>query len=230
MPILNPDWTTISSWSPFNLQVNKWLIPWYSARDIDGVNRDITTASDPEDIWGGWWTYTFSTISDIDTLSSSTVLDTQIIKITWLKDIDTIWEVVWYAKLDGQNKVLIYLTEAKAIAQSWTAIKFWRIHSIENEADVWWDNLGTIYCYVNTVIVAWVPSDTTKIRAIINLWSNNSFNAIFTIPKWKVWFLIKWEVWMRFTWSLLTGSNSALIFINQENIEKYLKLKNQLLF
>ena len=192
--------------SSFELAVSMGKVPGYSLMDKFGRNPLITTSTDPEDIWEGGGLYNWSTTSDIDTLSSSSTGDTtQLIKITGIYSENAAngnGDDVGWAMLNGQNKVLIYEEEALV-----TPVTFWRVDILENEADAGGDLAGILYCYVDTAISVGVPTDATKIRAIINNGNNQTLMAIYTTRPKTVSFLYKGELGVNLSGGPFTNTN-----------------------
>jgi hypothetical protein len=119
--------------------------------------------------------YTFSTSAIIDSLSSSNAGDTQDISISGL---DTNWlEVTQIITLNGQTRVPL-------------TTNLIRVFRMQNRGSV--DLNGVVYCYENTAIVAGVPTDGTKVRAIINNGNNQTLMAIYTIPAGKTGYMRDW--------------------------------------
>lgn len=204
-------------------RVQSGQIPGYSIVDKFGYNSEITSSTDPEDIWEGGGTYPYSTTSNIDTLSSSDTGDTtQLIKIQGIIDpststgIDTGW-----SGLNGQNKVLIYDNSSL----TGDPISFWRVWRMENEADAGNNLSGICYCYVDTPISAGAPIDTTKTRAIINNGNNQTLMAMITIPPKKVGFLFKGEIGMIFSGSIGAGTQFLNGIYQSRRYGKLFKIK-----
>lgn len=156
------------------LEVAKGNIPNHTISSIFGENPDVDTATAPEDVWNYGGIYTFSTVADIDTISSSNAGDTQELLI---KGLDTNWAYIEQTKtLNGQNKVVLNTSLI-------------RVLRIENNGST--DIAGDAYCYADCAIVAGVPSVTANIRAVINNSQNISSMAIYTVPAGKTAYYIK---------------------------------------
>ena len=66
----------------FIMQASLGKIEGVSHINKFGMNPQITTASDPEDVWDFEGTYTFSSSANIDSLSSSDAGDSQDVEVT----------------------------------------------------------------------------------------------------------------------------------------------------
>jgi len=116
--------------------------------------------------------YVYSTTADIDSISSSNAGDTQEIEIQGL---DTDYNLVVQNKtLSGQTRV----------ALDTDMVRVFRIKNLNST-----DNAGHIYCYVNTTISGGKPTDTTKIRAVMQPGNNQTLMAVYTIPNGKTGYL-----------------------------------------
>lgn len=133
-----------------------------------GENPDIDTGTVPEDIWDFGGTYTFSTTTDIDSISSSETGDT--IEII-IQGLDVNWELVTQAvTLDGQTRV----------ALTTPLIRCFRAYNPNGTLLV-----GTVYIYVNGTLAGGVPTDSTTVRAIITPEHQQTMMCIYTIPSGK---------------------------------------------
>lgn len=204
------------------ISVSMGLTPGFSSVDKFGINPLVTTVSDPEDVWEDGGVYTFSDISDIDTLSSSDASDIgQLVSINGLLNDTTVGFSTGYAELNGQNKVLIYdNTELTG-----DPITFWRVRRLGNESDSGNDFVGIIYCYVDTAISSGVPTDITKRRAIVNNGNNQTLMAIDTIPFGKVGFLFRGEVGLEMTGGPSSTVDYARMYYQSRRYGKVFKIK-----
>lgn len=198
--IISTDYTKGDIYEDISLAVTMGKIQAYSYVDIFGASFNISDDDTVQDAWEPGTEYTFSTTSDIDTLSSGSTADVgHLIKITGILSPESDGESVGYARLNGQNKVLIY----DNVDLTGTPIKFFRVRLPENEEkSTDYGGLGNlagiVYCYVDTAITAGVPTDTTKLRATINDGNNQTLMGIYTVPPKKVGFLFQGEVGMEF--------------------------------
>ena len=100
-----------------NWDIALGLVDGYSAINKFGANPDIDTASDPEDVWDYGGKYTFSTVANINQLSSSsnsdigdiTVLGLYVVVVTNDDDeVKTNWnDISQTVKLNGQTNVFL---------------------------------------------------------------------------------------------------------------------------
>ncbi len=138
------------------------------------------------DIWDGandagiaQMSYTFSTSAAIDTISSSAVADTEILEV---EGVDTNWALVTQQKtLTGQTKAVL----------DTPLLHVFRIRNVGSNILT-----GTVYCYEDTPIVIGVPTDKTKIRAMISLEAtisnNQTLMSIYAVPAGKELYLDSW--------------------------------------
>lgn len=134
-----------------------------------GENVDIDTDG-PELLWGGDGLEIYPTTNSIDTISSSSASDTEIVLIEG-HTIDADGEftlVKQQATLNGQNKVVLDTPLARA-------------DTLENINGV--DFTGSIYCYEDTAIVAGVPTDGTKLHLKATAGDEISLKCASTISK-----------------------------------------------
>jgi hypothetical protein len=104
----------------------------------------------------------------IDTISSSSALDTQ---LTFIEGISGTGESVEQAAvLDGQNKVTLSTPLAAINGMS----------NISTFPGV--PYAGDIYCYINTAITLGKPDDLTKIKGFIKLGFEEARHSFYTVP------------------------------------------------
>jgi len=134
-----------------------------------GENGEITTATDPEDIWTQGGTYTFSSAADINTLSSSDNGDTEPITVIGL---DSDWnEVEQTITLTGQTPVTL----------TTSLIRVFRMFNSGTS-----DLAGTVYCFKSGgTVTGGVPQTTADIRATITNGDNQTLMAIYSVPAGK---------------------------------------------
>lgn len=161
----------------FLLEVSKGNIPGHSFMHKFGRNPDLDIVDGMADIWDyapTEPTYNYSTIADIDSISSSDGGDLQTVEIQGL---DTNWALVTQtATLNGQTRV----------ALGTSLIRVFRMANTDTT-----DFAGQIYCYVNTAITAGVPNDTTKVRAYVDGGNNQTLMAIYTVPAGQTGYLLQ---------------------------------------
>jgi hypothetical protein len=148
-------------------------MPGYSTKSKFGVNPEITTGSDPEDVWefGGIYPFDANGTAPIMYISSDSSADTVDVIVEGL-DIDGN-AVSEMRTLTGQTPVLL-------------EIGLWRVNRMYNDGNV--DIVGVVYCHTDPEPVAGVPADE-NVRCIINGDHNQSLMAIYTIPAGKVGFM-----------------------------------------
>lgn len=152
----------------FYLDIAKGRVPGHSHINKFGAAYGFAAAATPVDIWSGWAgsaLYQFSSTADIDTVSSSSALDTQLIEVQGL---DTNWALVTQsATLNGQNKVVL----------TTPLLRVFRMLNASGTAFV-----GDIYCYVDGAITAGVPDDLTTVRAVAEAGRDQTLMAIYSVP------------------------------------------------
>jgi len=167
-----------------NLRIAQGKRACYSFVDKFGESgENIDTTDGLVDIWAGVAdancnkNYVYSTTADIDSISSSSASDTEIINIQGL---DENWELTeQLATLDGQNRV----------ALTTPLIRVFRMYNSNSNPLV-----GTIYCYVNTTISGGIPTTPDPIRAIITIGDEQTLMALYTIPAGKTGYLVQGDV------------------------------------
>jgi len=146
-----------------------------NAPDFDTSDGVVTIWDGADDISVDQMEYVYSTTADIDSISSSELGDTQELKIQGL---NALWELTTQTKtLQGQTKVTL-------------DIPLIRVFRMKNNNST--DNAGHIYCYVDTTISVGVPTDSTKIRSVIEPGNNQTLMAIYTIPLGKTGYMRVW--------------------------------------
>ena len=147
-----------------------------AAPDFDTGDGFVTVWDGAED--GQPWElmrYVYSTTDDIDSVSSSDNGDTQDIEVQGL-DID--YELtVQTVTLTGQARV----------ALPTPLIRVFRIKNVNSI-----DFAGHVACYVNTSLTGGIPTDNTKLRAVVHQDNNQSEMAVFTIPAGKTGYMRDW--------------------------------------
>lgn len=164
----------------FLLMVSMGRVPGCTPVGKFGVNLEITTNTDPEDIieQGGRVQWDTNETAPIKYISSSSALDTgQLIAIEGL-DIDGSF-VSQTATTNGQSNVEL-------------TTPLWRQFRMENDDDTL-DIQGVLYCHTDASPTAGVPADT-NIRTIINGDKNQTLYCAYTIPSGKVGFVVRGEV------------------------------------
>lgn len=141
----------------------------YSSIEKFGENPEITTTTDPEDVWDGGGIYTFSSSADINKIASSDNSDTVDVQILGL---DTNWaEVTQTVTLTGQTPATL----------STSLIRVYRMVNIGST-----DIAGTVYLALSTTTwTTGVPDTATEIRAQIVNGNNQTLMGIYTVPAGK---------------------------------------------
>jgi hypothetical protein len=146
-----------------------------AAIDFDIADGYVTVWDGANDGGLNEMQYTYSSSAIIDSLSSSSTQDTQDIEVQGL---DSSYAVVTQTiTLTGQTR--------KALDTD--LIRVFRMKNVGSS-----DLVGTLYCYENTAIVAGVPTDTSKVRAVITIGNNQTLMAIYTVPAGKTAYMRDW--------------------------------------
>lgn len=165
---------------PFDLAVSMGLVSSHIVANQFGVNNNVTTASDPEDVWeyGGTYVYDEYGTAPIQYISSSSTSDTgQLILVAGM-DIEG-EETYQYVTTNGQTNVEL-------------TTPLWRVVGLVNYASEGGDIVGTLYCHTDSAPTDGVPL-AANVRAIISAGYNKSQMSMVTIPKGKVGFLFRGE-------------------------------------
>jgi hypothetical protein len=159
--------------SDFLVEVSRGNILGYSLDRKFGSIGSIA-ASTPADVWAygitsGAETYTFSTTADIDSMSSSSISDTEAITVIGL---DANYEEVIQTKnLTGQATVLF----------DTPMIRVNRAYNSNGN-----DLIGNVYIYTNgTPTAGGVPGTVANVRAYIPIGEGQTLQAIYTVPAGK---------------------------------------------
>lgn len=134
-----------------------------------GRNDDLDTSA-RETIWNNGGDETYVTSNSIDTISSSSASDTQIVQVEYHTVSGTGASAQYTfglqnVTLNGQTKVTLATPAA-------------RISRIRNNGSV--PLVGNIYVYEDTAISGGVPTDGTKIHAEVRAGDDQSFKAATT--------------------------------------------------
>jgi len=158
---------------------------------VEGYNPGITTATDPEDIWGGGGTYNFSTTADIVSIASNDAADTQPILIDGLdEDYNEVRQII---TLNGTTRVAL-------------TTPLIRVQLAQNFGST---NLaGEVFIYTGTGAVPSLGDAT--VRAVIN-GSQITRQAICTIPAGKVGFFAQGKAGLEFESSGPAAGNFARV-------------------
>ena len=155
----------------FYFEVNRGNVENFNAFELVGTNAAV---GETEDIWNSGGTITQASTAAVLNVSSSDALDIDLaVTITGLDaNYDEITEVLTTAHADGQTKV----TGTKL---------FLRVNSVTiSSAPV-----GKVYVYYASDITAGVPDTASKIQAAIDIAGTKAYNAIYTVPRNKNFYL-----------------------------------------
>jgi hypothetical protein len=152
-----------------------------AAPDFDTGDNEVTVWDGAED--GTLWenmVYDYSLIADIDSISSSNELADVGLNME-IQGLDTNYNIVLQTiSLDGVDA-------RTRVALTTPLIRVFRIKNISNT------NLtGHVFVYPNTAISGGIPTDKSKIRAVIHPENNQTEMAIFTVPAGKTGYLRSW--------------------------------------
>lgn len=175
---------------------------------------EIDTIISPGVIWGQGGILNYSDTPDITTASSSSALDIgQLFFVKGILDPNGEGQTTGYFVTNGQNKVLIYGNKELA----GDPLSFWRISTSENISLAGEGSgklAGKIYVYVDTPISGGVPTDSTKIRTVVDSPYDRTLQAFSTIPPKYVGFLKRGEFGMTFTGNPSAGTQYAKVGYN----------------
>jgi len=166
----------------FSLEISRGNVPGMTFIHKFGNAPDFDTGDNVISVWDGaddahidQMTYVYSTVDDIDSVSSDDNSDTQDVEIQGL---DSNYDlVVQTITLTGQTR--------KALDTD-----LLRVFRIKNVGVT--DNAGHIYCYVNSAITNGTPNDPTQVRAVVQPGMNQTLMAIYTIPNGKTGYMRSW--------------------------------------
>ena len=120
---------------------------------------------------------TYCTTNAIDTISSETASDSEVVNIEWHTiSGGNLTFVRQQATLNGQNKVTLTTPLARMTRME---------HASLSDVDI----IGEVYGYQNTAITAWRPVDTTKIHLTVPAWENKSQKASTSVSSTDYWII-----------------------------------------
>jgi hypothetical protein len=146
------------------------------APDFDSTDNEVTVWDGAED--GVAWelmNYVYSTTADIDSISSSDAGDTEDIVVVGL---DTNWATV---------EQTITLTGQTRVALTTPLIRVFRAYNDSSTPIV-----GHVAIYVNTALTAGIPTDATKIRAIVQPEHQQTLMAVYSVPAGYTAYMRDW--------------------------------------
>lgn len=146
-----------------------------NAADFDAADNEVTVW-DGAQVGTAWelMRYQYSATADIDSISSSSASDALEMTVVGL---DANWnEVTQQVTLNGQTRV----------ALTTPLIRVYRAYN-NNSVNL----VGHVVIYVNTALTAGVPTDKTKIRAIVDPMAQQTLMCVYTIPAGKTGYLVR---------------------------------------
>ena len=146
-----------------------------NAPDFDTGDNTVTIWDGANDASLDEMAYTYSATAAIDSISSSNAGDTVDIEIQGL---DTNYDLV--------NQTITLTGQTRA-ALSTSLIRVFRLKNVGAT-----DLVGNCYVYENTAISGGVPTDTTKVRAMIENGNNQTLMALYTIPAGYTGYMRDW--------------------------------------
>lgn len=165
------------------------------APDFDTADLFVTMWDGADDGGIAQFTYNYSTTAIIDSISSSSASD---IGDTEIQGLDVDWNlVVQTVTMTGQIR--------KALTTDLV-----RIFRIKNAGSS--DFVGTPYIYENTAIVTGVPTDKTKVRALVQIGNNQTLMAIYSIPAGYTGYMYSFDA---------SGANGTFNNLGQSIIKLY---------
>lgn len=145
------------------------------APDFDGGDGEVTVWDGADDGGLNQMVYVWSTTAVIDTVSSSDATDTQTLQ---LQGLDANYDlVVQNVTLNGQTKVTL----------TTPLIRIFRGKNDDITALA-----GNVYVYEDTAITAGVPTDSTKVRLLINNGNGQTLMAVYTIANGVAGYVRDW--------------------------------------
>jgi len=165
------------------------------APDFDTADNFVTIWDGADDGGIAQFVYKYSASALIDSISSSITGDTQSVE---LQGLDTNWAlVVQTFDMTGQAR--------KALTTPLV-----RIFRIKNEGAT--NFAGTVYAYENTTIGTGIPTDKTKIRAMVQIGNNQTLMAVYTIPAGYTGYMFEYDA---------SGANGTFNNTGQSIIKLY---------
>ena len=165
------------------------------APDFDTADLFVAMWDGADDGGIAQFVYNYSTSAIIDSISSSSASDTG---ATEIQGLDTDWNlIIQTVTMTGQTR--------KALDTSLV-----RVFRIKNMGST--DFVGVPYIYENTAISTGVPTDKTKIRALVQIGNNQTLMAIYTIPAGYTGYIYGFSA---------SGANGAFNNLGQSIIRLY---------
>lgn len=153
---------------------SSYINKWGNAPDFDTGDLEVDVWDGAED--GEAWElmqYIFPTTASIDSVSSSSVSDTNTMLIQGLDLAGNI--ITQTITLNGRTRVAL-------------PTPLWRVYRAYNNNGT--EFVGHVVVYENTALTNGVPTDKTKIKAVIHPEEQQTEMAIYTIPAGKTGYLL----------------------------------------
>jgi len=181
---INKYWQMLTS--DWKLDVALWNIVWVEQFDKFWTNPDVWPATTPEDIWNGWWAYTwFWTEVETMEIFSSSILDNWVTPNTGARTVTISWLLdATYAQMPNITVTLNWTTAVSLWAQPYLRANRLQIKS----AWTGWKNAWNITLRHTAT--------TTNIFAIMPIWNNQTTIMAFTVPLWKTILINRWSMHM----------------------------------
>ncbi|MCP4341351.1 MAG: hypothetical protein GY799_21335 [Desulfobulbaceae bacterium] len=158
-----------------DVSVTSFVHKFGKAPDFDSGDGFVTVWDGADDGHVDQMLYQYSTTADIDSLSSDSNSDTFDIEVQGL---DTDYNLlVQTVTLTGRTR--------KALPTS--LIRVFRMKNVGAD-----DNVGHIFCFVDTALSSGTPVDSTKIRAVMQPGNNQTLMAIYTVPNGVTGYMRDW--------------------------------------
>jgi hypothetical protein len=157
----------------FYLEVTRGNVIGYAAKDLLGLNAAV---GGTEDVWNQGGSITQIATASVLQVSSTSVDDHDLeVVVTGLdSNYDAITETIALAPADGQ------------LLASGTKV-FWRVNSVTMPVAP----AGKVYVYYDSTAGAGtgIPADADHIQAAVDIAGTQAYNAIYTVPRNKNWYL-----------------------------------------
>jgi len=167
----------------FSLKLGAGKIYGHSYIHKFGNAPDFDTGDGAVDVWSGAndagidaMSYTYSATADIGILSSSSASDTGTVSVQGL---DSSWNL---------STTTYTLNGTTDVDMSATGTDLIRIFRIKNTGSS--DFVGTVYARINgSTATAGVPDTASEARALVEIGTNQTLMALYTVPNGKTAFL-----------------------------------------
>ena len=155
----------------FYLEVARGNVLNFAMKELLGLNAAV---GGTEDIWNQSGSITQITAAAVLCVSSTDALDIDLeVVVTGLDaNYDEITETIITDGTDGQ-----VLVNGSSL--------FFRVNSVTMAVAP----AGKVYVYYGTTATAGVPDNITKVQAAVDIAGTQAYNAIYTVPRNKIWYL-----------------------------------------